>query len=143
MAMKINHVLILTSDLKTMESFWIKVIGLEVGERPPFPFDGLWLYSDGIPFVHVAEQKDARFGHGSIAHLAFDGADYEALMLRLKQSQHPYTEKDVRLSNDRQVFIAGPDGVTVEMMFPLDEMRSTLETHNYTNNEDLNFLGGK
>jgi len=141
--MKLNHILVLTSDLKSMENFWTKVIGLSVGERPPFPFDGLWLYSDDTPFVHVAEQRNAPFGHGSIAHLAFEGADYNRLMLRLKQSQHPYTEKDVPLSGERQVFISGPDGVTVEMMFSLDKMSARLKTHSYTNNEDLDFLGGK
>jgi len=141
--MKLNHVLVLTSNLKAMENFWIKVVGLEVGKRPPFPFDGLWLYSDGTPYVHVAEQKGASFGHGAIAHLAFERADYKDLMLRLKQSKHPYTEKDVPLSGDRQVFIAGPDGVTVEMMFPLDEMKtSENNTQNYTDNEKLDFLGG-
>jgi len=142
--MKINHILVLTSDLKAMQKFWTKVIGLEVGKRPPFPFDGLWLYSDGTPFVHVAEQKGASFGHGSIAHLAFEGANYTDLMLRLKQSKHSYTEKDVPLSGERQVFIAGPDGVTVEMMFPLDQMKvNENNTQSYTDNEDLDFLGGK
>ncbi len=142
--MKLNHVLILTSDLKSMENFWKKVIGLEIGKRPPFPFDGLWLYSDGTPFVHIAEQKGTTFGHGSITHLAFEGGNYEDLMIRLKQSQLPYTEKDVPLSNDRQVFIAGPDGVTVEMMFPLDELKTSgeIDKQSYTENENLNFLGG-
>ena len=141
--MKLNHVLVLTSDLKIMENFWTNVIGLEVGERPPFPFDGLWLYSDGTPLVHVAELKSASFGNNSIAHVAFDGADYNQLMLRLEQLGHPYTEKDVPLSGDRQVFIAGPDSVTVEMMFPLNEMETTHDTNSYTNNEDLDFLGLK
>jgi lactoylglutathione lyase len=142
--MKLNHVLVLTNNLKAMESFWTKVIGLEVGERPPFPFNGLWLYSDGTPFVHIAEQKGASFGHGSIAHLAFEGGNYEDLMIRLKQSQLPYTEKDVPLSNDRQVFITGPDGVTVEMMFPLDELKTSgeIDKQSYIENENLNFLGG-
>ncbi len=142
--MKLNHVLVLTSNLKVMENFWTKVIGLEVGERPPFPFDGLWLYSEGTPFVHVAKQKEASFGHGSIAHLAFEGADYKELILRLKQSKHPYTEKNVPLSGERQVFIAGPDGVTVEMLFSLNELQNTLKTseQNYTNDEELSFLGG-
>lgn len=117
------------------------MIGLEVGQRPPFPFDGLWLYSDGTPLVHVAEQKNANFGHGAIAHIAFEGANYKGLITRLEQSNYPYTEKDVPLSNDRQVFIAGPNGVTVEMMFPLNEIKTTLELNDYTKNEDLDFLG--
>ncbi|RUM94963.1 MAG: lactoylglutathione lyase [Thiothrix sp.] len=126
--MKLNHILVITTDLKMMKDFWTQVIGLQPGDRPPFPFKGLWLYSEGTPFVHVAEQKDASFGHGSIAHLAFEGADYGGLLSRLKQSNHAYTEKDVSLSGDRQVFIAGPDGLTVEMMFPLSEIQKRGET---------------
>ena len=141
--MKLNHILVLTSDLKAMGNFWTTVIGLELGQRPPFPFDGLWLYSDGTPLVHVAEKKGSLFAHGAIAHVAFESANYKNLMTRLKQSGHPYTEKDVPLSGDRQVFIAGPDNVTVEMMFPLNEMETTPETHSYTDSENLDFLGGK
>ena len=143
--MKLNHVLIITNDLNAMQSFWTTVIGLEVGERPPFQFDGLWLYSDNTPFVHIAEQKGSSLSHGSIAHIAFEGANYKDLMVRLNKTGHSYTEKDVPLSNDRQVFVAGPNGVTVEMMFPLNEIHPAHEAdmHSYTNNEDLSFLGGK
>ena len=152
--MKINHALILSSDLKAMKHFWVDIIGLEVGERPPFPFKGLWLYSDGTPFVHLAEQRNLSLGHSSIAHIAFEGADYKALLSRLKQFEYTYTMKDVPLSGDRQIFIQGPDGVTVEMLFPLNEMAQIAKTsrkdkkvttnkeHAYEAGEDFHYLGG-
>jgi lactoylglutathione lyase len=144
--MKLNHILVLTVDLAAMEHFWTQLIGLQKGERPPFPFKGLWLYSEDKPLVHIAEQHPAAFGNGSIAHVAFEGADYKALLTRLNQYHHPYTEKEVPLSGDRQVFIAGPDGLTVEMMFPLNarEMSNTDIQHlDYQSNDKLEFLGGK
>ena len=53
--MNINHVLVLTTDLRAMECFWVDLIGLHEGDRPPFPFNGLWLYSDDNPLIHIAE----------------------------------------------------------------------------------------
>lgn len=142
--MKLNHILVLTSDLVAMEHFWTKLIGLQVGRRPLFPFKGLWFYSEDKPLVHVAEQHRAAFGNGSIAHVALDGADYKALLDRLNQSSHPYREKEVPLSGDRQVFITGPDGLTVEMVFPLNEQHkheTDTRHHSYEFNDNLEFLG--
>lgn len=30
------------------------VLGLRVGDRPPFPFPGYWLYAGSSAWVHVA-----------------------------------------------------------------------------------------
>lgn len=144
--MNINHVLVLTSDLKAMECFWTKLIGLQVGERPPFPFNGVWIYSDNKPLVHIAEQAASVFGNGAIAHVALEGSDYKSLIKRLNTSSYLYTEKVVPLSGERQVFIVGPDGLIVEMLFPLTEQQGIAvnkQQHEYKTNEYLEFLGGK
>jgi lactoylglutathione lyase len=143
--MNINHVLVLTSDLKAMECFWTKLIGLQVGERPPFPFNGVWIYSDNKPLVHIAEQAASVFGNGAIAHVALEGSDYKSLIKRLNTNSYLYTEKVVPLSGERQVFIVGPDGLIVEMLFPLTEQQdiAVKKQHEYKTNEYLEFLGGK
>jgi lactoylglutathione lyase len=144
--MRLNHVLVLTTNLKAMECFWTKLIGLQVGERPPFPFNGLWIYSDDRPLIHVAEQTASAFGNGAIAHVALEGADYKDLLERLGKSTYVYTEKVVPLSGERQVFIVGPDGLIVEMFFPLNEQQDLTENKQqlaYKTNEHLEFLGGK
>lgn len=144
--MKLNHVLVLTTNLKKMECFWTELIGLRVGERPPFPFNGLWLYSDEQPLVHIAEQPYSAFGDGSIAHVALEGAHYSALLERLNNSIYTYTEKVVPQSCERQVFITGPDRLTVEMLFPLDEhykLEENTQHSAYQINKNLDFLGGK
>jgi hypothetical protein len=116
------------------------------GYRPPFPFNGLWLYSHDNPLIHIAEQPFSAFGNGSIAHVALEGANYNALLKRLDNSAYSYTEKTLPISNERQLFITGPDGLTVEMLFPLDELLELTEkkqTLVYETNENFNFLGGK
>ena len=118
--MKLNHVLVRASDLDATNRFFSEIIGLDKGERPPFPFKGAWFYSEGSPLVHVAEDHEANLGTGGpMAHLAFEGANYDTLIRRLKTAQTQYSEKDVPLSGERQIFVCGPDGLTVEMLFPL------------------------
>ena len=144
--MNINHILVLTTDLKAMESFWIKLIGLQVGERPAFPFYGIWIYSNDRPLIHIAEQATADFGNGAIAHVALEGSNYKALLERLCKSTYVYTEKMVPLSGELQVFIIGPDGLIVEMLFPLNQQQNLTENKQqlaYKTNEHLEFLGGE
>ena len=117
--MKLNHVLVRTTDLDAMHRFWTAVIGLEQTTRPPFPFRGEWFGIDGTPFVHVVEDRSVNSSAGPIAHVALEGADYASLIRSLKQHDVHYQEKDVPLSGERQVFVAGPDGLLVEMLFPM------------------------
>src|SRR5258705_4561836 len=42
------------SDLPAIEKFYGEVLGLKVGPRPKFPFNGLWLYDGDEPIVHVS-----------------------------------------------------------------------------------------
>ena len=144
--MKLNHILVLTADLSAMKYFWTKIVGLHVGDRPPFPFKGVWIYSDEKPLIHIAERATSEFGNGAIAHVALEGADYKALLERLVNNTYVYTEKVVPLSGERQVFIVGPDGLIVEMLFPLNEQQNLTENKQllaYKTNEHLEFLGGK
>lgn len=129
-----------------MAFFWTQLIGLHVGNRPPFPFNGLWIYSDDKPLIHIAEQPNSILEQGSIVHVALEGANYKALINRLDNNQCRYTQKIVPLTNERQIFITGPDGLTVEMLFPLDKNNELTEKQqplDYQTNENLNFLGGK
>ncbi len=116
--MKINHNLILTTNLNAMSHFWTGIIGLTLGDRPPFPFKGEWFYSEDKPLIHVAEQERVHEYGGPIAHVALEGTDYRALMTTLRKNFCSYTEKDVPISGERQVFVSGPDGLIVEMIFP-------------------------
>lgn len=117
--MKLNHVLVHTTNLSTMTQFWTDVIGLQRGPRPPFPFRGAWMYSDDQPLVHIAEDRNSGTDRGPIAHVAIEGGNYKSLMTALNQQEVDYVEKDVPLPGERQVFVAGPDELTVEMLFPL------------------------
>ncbi len=116
--MKINHVLVRASNLETMNRFLVDAIGLEMGERPPFPFAGSWFYSDGKPIVHVIHDLSAGNTDGAIDHVALEGADYDTLLAALARHDINYAERNIPQSGEHQVFVSGPDGLKVEMLFP-------------------------
>lgn len=50
----LDHFTLRTPLMEETRRFFEQVAGLVVGPRPPFPFPGYWLYSAGVPLVHVA-----------------------------------------------------------------------------------------
>ena len=134
--MKINHVLVRASDLETMNRFLVNAIGLEEGERPPFPFSGSWLYSDGKPIIHVIHDLSAGNADGTVDHVALEGANYDTLLAALARHDIDYAERNVPQSGEHQVFVSGPDGLKVEMLFPV-EMN---QTQSGENNESYRFV---
>lgn len=144
--MKLNHNLVLTRDADAMIHFWTDVIGLTIGERPPFPFKGAWLYSEGKPLIHIAEQPDLNPYGGALAHVALEGAAYQELISNLIKTATDYSEKNVPVSGERQVFVKGPDGLVVEMQFPLSETVNTSndtrdKNYEYSKTENYDYLG--
>src|SRR5581483_5164614 len=52
----LQHVLVLSDDLEATREFYSAALGLTVGERPPLPFPGYWLYAEGEPCLHIGER---------------------------------------------------------------------------------------
>ena len=53
---EMQHYMVLSKDLEKTRAFYCDVLGLRVGPRPPFDFEGLWIYVGDIAVVHVAGQ---------------------------------------------------------------------------------------
>jgi len=126
--MNINHILIQTSNLSNMASFIENVAGLTVGSRPPFPFPGVWMYNEDKPVIHIVEAhaNSAQANYigsqklssgGVVDHVAFEGDDYNRLIARLLRHDIDYVERTVPLSEEHQVFVEGPDGLKLEILF--------------------------
>ena len=127
--MKLNHILILSSDMEKTNRFWTEVIGLELGDRPPFPFPGTWLYSEGKPMIHVVPDSSNEYGRSAIDHIAIEGDDYNVLIEALKRNDLQYTGRDVPLTDQHQIFINAPDGLKVEILFPIDGIMKLISGH--------------
>jgi catechol 2,3-dioxygenase-like lactoylglutathione lyase family enzyme len=45
----LNHFTICPVDLEATKDFYVDVLGLDLGERPPLGFPGYWLYCGTYP----------------------------------------------------------------------------------------------
>lgn len=118
----LDHVTIVSADLDAARDFYVHVLGLHEGARPPFDTPGAWLYLKERPIVHlVAGRSKAEGGTGVLDHIAFRATDLAGLLRRLKKARVPYTLRTVPALGLRQVFVDDPDGVKVEVNFAADE----------------------
>lgn len=128
--MRLDHLLIVADDMVAMRDFFVDVIGLTDGPRPPFLFPGHWLHSEGIALIHLVERDDAPKraaylgatpapGGGAIDHLALTGGDFAATRDRLEGLGVAHAIRRVPAEGQLQIFVTGPEGVKVELLFPL------------------------
>lgn len=127
----LDHFLVYANDLEASKNFYSEVLGFEVGHRPPFTFDGYWLYLGGKAVVHLATAEASaemtdylgeRSPHsgedtGAVDHIAFRGENFTAFKERLDTLGITYRYKLVPAFNIHQLFIKDPDGVTLELNF--------------------------
>src|ERR1700732_2987468 len=58
----LQHYTIEPQDLERTKNFYVEVLGLEIGDRPPLDFPGYWLYSGGTATVHLMGTRKPRAG---------------------------------------------------------------------------------
>src|SRR3979411_3401653 len=58
----LQHYTIEPQDLERTKEFYVDVLGLEIGDRPPLDFPGYWLYSGGTATVHLMGTRKPREG---------------------------------------------------------------------------------
>ena len=135
---RLAHYSIRARDLEVSIVFYTQALGLRLGPRPPFGFPGAWLY---LPDDH--EQADQGCVHligagaeaalgaylgerpgadhattGPLDHIAFLAGDWPGYRARLQALGIGVTERVVPQLGVRQVFLADPDGVVIELNFP-------------------------
>ncbi len=127
---RLQHFTIEPQDLQRSKDFYVDVLGLEVGERPPLDFPGYWLYSGGIATVHLMGTRKPREGiivrgtdriyvdTGRFDHIAFAAADLASMRNRLQAKGIKFRESVVPRTGDTQFFLHDPDGIGVELNFP-------------------------
>jgi catechol-2,3-dioxygenase len=110
--------------------FYVEIVGLSVGDRPPFAVAGYWLYANGHPVLHLAEASAAEIATteigGTFAHAAFDCVDVASAEALLTLRGLRYRKTAVPESGAPQIFFTDPAGNGVELLFPAAEAsRST------------------
>lgn len=118
----LDHYTIVTADLDAARDFYVKVLGLHEGARPPFDVAGAWLYSEERAIVHlVAGGSKAGDGTGPLDHVAFHATDLAGFVGRLREAGVRYTVQTVPGLGLSQVFVEDPDGIKVEVNFAAGE----------------------
>jgi len=119
---KLDHVNVRTERVDTLAAFYCDVLGLERGQRPPFPFGGAWLYCGGQPVVHLVEAEAGAAAAIDpaalrLSHFAFTGTGMAAFVARLEQANVPHAVARLPGSTVFQVSLRDPDGNALHVDF--------------------------
>ncbi len=121
---RLDHVNVRTAALDAMAAWYGRLLGLEPGPRPDFPFPGAWLYAGDRPLVHLvgtgtapgADPDDLR-----IEHFAFAASDLRTFLARLDAEDEPYRLRRIPGFGIVQVNVRDPDGNHIHVDFDAAE----------------------
>jgi catechol 2,3-dioxygenase-like lactoylglutathione lyase family enzyme len=117
-----NHFNVLTDDVDATRRFYVGILGLTEGERPPFKFPGLWLYAAVRPILHVSGARLAqRSGPASSTISPSARPTSRAPVARLKEHGVEHTLNQQVGSGIWQIFCHDPMGAKVELDFDPSE----------------------
>lgn len=120
--MKLDHATVVTPELDTVKHFFCDIVGLTDGERPPFRFDGHWLYHDGKAIIHLIKANSSHPPakvSSRIDHIAFrveNEAAWKQLIAKLQAGNIAYQASEVPATGERQLFVAPVPGVMIEFV---------------------------
>ena len=102
-------------------AFYRDVVGLTVGERPPFRRFGYWLYAGVRPVLHLGEADPQDVGDAGVAgtfnHASFTCTNRREFERRLADLHIDYRTASVPLTGQVQLFFHDPAGNGVELCF--------------------------
>ncbi|MEX0959585.1 MAG: VOC family protein [Burkholderiales bacterium] len=117
-----NHFTVLTEDLDASRDFYIEILGLEEGYRPPLGFPGVWLYSGEQAVLHIIAGRPLPEPRaGVLDHMAFSASDLPATVNKLQSRRIEYTLRRQAESGVWQLFCFDPSGAKVELDFDPSE----------------------
>jgi catechol 2,3-dioxygenase-like lactoylglutathione lyase family enzyme len=107
--------------IEQVRRFYVDVVGLSEGARPPFRSRGYWLYAGGLDIMHLTIDPSMTAASpastGWLDHFAFAADDLDGTLARLEAANVPYQVDRVPSSNQAQMFFRDPAGVAIELNF--------------------------
>lgn len=109
--------------LEPLRRFYVEVLNLRVGQRPPFHSSGYWLYAGERPLVHLsgfapaAAMREQIRPTGWFDHVAFACENPAVTMQRLRELDIEYVMDTVPETGQIQLFFNDPAGIGVELNF--------------------------
>jgi catechol 2,3-dioxygenase-like lactoylglutathione lyase family enzyme len=118
----LDHVNLRTAQLDAMRQFYTDVLGMESGPRPPFSFNGAWMYCDGKPVVHLVDVTEApQKADLSLEHYALRADGMAEFAEHLKSKGVGYSVIVLPEYGDRQLHVRDPDGNHIHVDFGPEE----------------------
>ena len=107
--------------LDRLRDFYVDVVGLVPGARPPFRSFGYWLYIGDQSVLHLTEAPPLEGGVAgtvsSFSHVAFACAGVAEFEARLQKNSIRYETDYVPGRRIIQLFLSDPAGNGVELSF--------------------------
>jgi catechol-2,3-dioxygenase len=107
--------------LEALRQFYSEVVGLAVGDRPPFKSFGYWLYGGGKDLLHLTECSGEEQRSTGIAttfdHAAFNCSGRAEVERRLTSYGVKYELARVPQTGQVQLFFNDPAGNGIELNF--------------------------
>jgi catechol-2,3-dioxygenase len=124
MIVGINHYN-LRADEKTIEAlkeFYIEIVGLKLGHRPPFKNGGYWLYANQKDVLHLSFSKNGIVNelnvNSTLDHIAFTCQNENMHIDLLTKKNIKFSIREVPEIGTRQIFFKDPAGNGIELIFP-------------------------
>ncbi len=130
----LEHFLIVADDMEATAQWYVDVLGFHVGEAPDFGAPVKWLYLGDGDVIHIAQSRDSASkkrtpmsreeiarGGRPIHHIAFRADGLADTLAHLQSRNIEFVEQQAGEQNLYQVFLADPNGITVELNFPAEE----------------------
>lgn len=131
---RLDHYSVRTLDIERTTRFYVDVLGLTDGARPPFEFPGAWLYAGDKAVVHVigvgpnggwgmtdgpgAAALASGPGSGTLDHISFWGSGLGVMRDHLTALGIPFQHRRIPGRELSQLFVDDPNGITVELTYP-------------------------
>lgn len=107
--------------LEQLRAFYTEVVGLRLGDRPPFKSFGYWLYIGEQEVLHLSEAGDeeerSKDAINTFDHAAFNCRGRREFEAKLTRLGIPYRTAEVPLTKQVQLFFTDPAGNGVELNF--------------------------
>ncbi|CAM5182145.1 hypothetical protein CDEF62S_01700 [Castellaniella defragrans] len=135
----IEHFLVQTENVGKTVEWYERVLQLEKGYTPDFGFPVQWMYIGDRDVIHIThggtkvsanrkaylgQESEAVAGSGVIDHVAFRSSNLPEMLEHLKKEGIEFRERQVNDQGLYQVFLRDPNGVKVELNFPVEEAKA-------------------
>ena len=120
----INHYNLRADEetIEVLKHFYIEIVGLKLGHRPPFKNGGYWLYANQKDVLHLSFSKNDIVNelnvNSTFDHMAFTCQDENKHIDLLTKKNIKFSIREIPEIGTRQIFFKDPAGNGIELIFP-------------------------